>query len=161
MLLIRIFKKIRIIIKKIIFKFLYGSRIKMDKNVSFLKGFNVVFEGNGELKIGKECFFNNFCSINCLGYIEIGDYCLFGENVKLYDHNHCFIDSRKNIKDQGFSIGSIKIGNNCWIGSNVTILNNVTIGDNVIIGANCLIYKSIPSNKIVKSKGQLIFEEKS
>lgn len=85
---------------------------------------------------------------------------MFGENVKLYDHNHRFTDKQINFKDQGFKVGSIKIGDNCWIGSNVTILCNVSIGDNVVIGANCLIYKSIPSNTVVKNKNDLLIEDR-
>ena len=54
------------------------------------------------------------------------------------------------ISEQGFKIGKIKIGDNCWIWSNCTILNNVNIGDNVVIGAVCVVLLSIPSNTIVR-----------
>ena len=90
-----------------------------------------------------------------MGSITIGKNTLFGEGVKLYDHNHKYhfneLKELKISRDE-YKIGDITIGANCWIGSNVTILNNVEIGDNVIIGANNLIYKSIPSNTIVKAK---------
>ena len=89
--------------------------------------------------------------MNCLGKIEIGSNNLFGENVLLYDHNHRFSNLGVPVVEQGFSVGKIKIGNNCWIGSGCIILNNVTIGDNVIIGANNLVYQSIPSDIILKS----------
>lgn len=157
---IRVTKKLYIISKKTQFKLLYGNKIKMGNNVSFLKGFKVIFEGDGELSIGAGSFFNFNCSISCLGKTSIGQDCLFGENVKLYDHNHRFSNSELKIKDQGFKVGEIKIGDNCWLGSNVTVLNNVTIGDNVIIGANCLISKSVPSNSIVRNGTELMIEER-
>ena len=64
----------------------------------------------------------------------------------------------KNINEQGYSIGSVEIGNNCWIGSNVTILKDVRIGNGCIIGANCLIKTGtmIPENSIVQQNGDLI-----
>jgi acetyltransferase-like isoleucine patch superfamily enzyme len=69
------------------------------------------------------------------------------------NHKYGYNSENKLMTDRDdFKIGKIIIGNDCWIGSNVTILNNVDIGDNVIIGANNLIYKSIPSNTIVKAK---------
>lgn len=128
------------------------SILRIDKNVCFRNYCQISIFGNGKLLIGSGVFFNNFCSINCLGEINIGENTIFGESVKMYDHNHKYYSSFKSleIKRNEFNIGKIKIGNNCWIGSNVTILNNVEIGDNVIIGANCLIFKSIPSNTIVK-----------
>ncbi|MCQ6558874.1 acyltransferase [Paenibacillus mendelii] len=160
MLALRIYKKLYITVRKVQLKILYSNRITMGKGLSFLKGFKVVFEGEGKIVIGDGCFFNYNCSLSCIGKIEIGSDCMFGENVKLYDHNHRFSDPLVKFKDQGFKIGSIKIGNNCWVGSNVTILNNVTIGDNVVIGANCLIYKSIPSNTVVKNNSELLLEER-
>ena len=107
--------------------------------------------------IGANCFFNNSCSLNCLSRVEIGENSIFGEGVKIYDHNHKhnFHDGRLKIERNEFSIGKVTIGKDCWIGSNVTILKGVTIGDNCIVGANTLIYKSIPPNSIVKSKAEL------
>ena len=115
----------------------------------------------GELTIGDNVFFNNHCSVTCLGKIEIGDNTFFGEGVKMYDHNH-----KHEFRETGlyafpteFKIGQIKIGRNCWVASNVTILHNVTIGDNVIVGANCLIHKAVPSNTIVMRKEERIFKQ--
>lgn len=146
-------------LKKMYFKLNYGDRIKLSSDLLFRKGFKLLVMENGNLEIGTGCFFNYNCSISCLGDISIGNDSIFGENVKFYDHNHRFNDPEVLIKDQDYKIGTIKIGNNCWIGSNVTILKDVTIGDNVVIGANCLIHKSIPSNTLVKFQNELIFEE--
>ena len=131
--------------------------LKIGKSVSFRSYFQILMYPNSELLIMENTFFNNFCSINCLGKIEIGENTLFGEGVKLYDHNHKYDTSGSILKVErnDFTIDSIKIGKNCWIGSNVIILKNVEVGDNVIIGANCLIYKSIPANSIVKSSVNL------
>jgi len=99
--------------------------------------------------VGENCFFNNDCSLNALNSITIGSGCIFGENVRLYDHNHKFADSEKSIKEQGYTVKPISIGNHCWFGGNVTVLQGVQIGDNCVIGANCLIYKNIESNTVV------------
>ena len=113
----------------------------------------------GRLTLGDNISFNRNCSINCLSSIYIGDNCIFGESVKLYDHDHKFRDTSKLFSEQGFSLGSISIGTNCWVGSNVTILKNVSIGDNVVIGANCLVYKDVPSNTLVKNSGDIEFHK--
>ena len=113
----------------------------------------------GRVIISESVFLNNFCSINCYNRIDIGKNTLLGEGVKIYDHNHIYsFEPDLFVKRNEFCTSPVIIGNNCWIGSNVTILMGVTIGDNVIIGANCLIYKSIPSNSIVKHKEDLIIE---
>lgn len=88
--------------------------------------------------------------------ITIGNNTIFGENVKVYDHNHQYKDIQTHIYKQGYSYAPISIGSNCWIASNVVILKGVTIGDNCVIGAGCVIYKDIPSDTIVVNKQDLI-----
>ncbi len=121
--------------------------------------FHIRMGNSGKLQIGENCFFNNYCSINCLGSITIGNDCQFGENVFIYDHNHRYQDKTKLVSAQGYDVGSIKIGNNCWVGSNVTILKDVEIGDNVVIGAGSTIYKSISSNTTVVNHQNLVIKQ--
>ena len=109
----------------------------------------------GGVKIGKHCFFNNYCTLASRAGITIGDGSIFGENVKIYDHNHCYKDTNVPIKDQGYTSAPIMIGKHCWIGSNVIILKGVTIGDNCVIGAGCTIYKDVPDNSVVINQQNL------
>lgn len=148
--IIKIYKRIISFFKKIIWKILYLGNMKIGKKTVFYPGTHMTIDSDGKVCIGQNCFFNNGCSINALGKIEIGDYCIFGENVKLYDHDHK-IELNDFFKTQGFKIDSIKIGNNCWIGSNVVILSGVKIGNNVVIGAGTIVTKDIEDNCIIVS----------
>ena len=132
-----------------------NGKLLMGQSV-YLRKFCQIHIESGRLVIGNNTFLNNFVTINCLDHIVIGDNCLFGEGVKLYDHNHKYHNSHEIITKQGYTSGQITIGNNCWIGSNVIILKGVKIGDNVIIGANVLVFKDIPPNHIVKSQPPVI-----
>lgn len=134
--------------------------IKIGAYVRIKKYCSILLLPNAELTIGAGVFFNNYCSVNCVEKISIGENTMFGEGVKLYDHNHSINREDNNlsvIKDK-FETAPIYIGKNCWIGSNVTILKGVTLGDNVVIGANNLIYQSIADNTVVKSKTGYIIE---
>jgi acetyltransferase-like isoleucine patch superfamily enzyme len=135
-----------------------GYKLQIEDNVLFRNNCHVMINSPGQLHLKKGVFFNNYCSINCFGKITIGENTLFGEGVKIYDHNHLYSKSGDvlTVERNEFKTGYVNIGKNCWIGSNVTILNNVEIGDNVIIGANCLIYKSVSSNTVVKAKTEYI-----
>ena len=134
--------------------------IKVGRNFRARDHFNITIGKDGLLEIGENCFFNNNCSINCVGKIEIGNDNQFGEGALLYDHNHKYRDEKQLISDQGYNIGTIKIGNNCWIGSNVVILKDVEIGDNVVIGAGCVIHKSIPANSVVVNHQDLLIKQR-
>lgn len=137
---------------------LSASSVRIGNDFLARQHFCIRAENNGQLSIGDNVFFNNFCSITCMGKITIGNHCLFGENVRLYDHNHRFDQPGVPIQEQGFSVGEIRIGNNCWIGSNVVLLKNVTIGDNVVIGAGCIVHKSIPANTIYIQSSEAILK---
>ncbi|MBP1889147.1 acetyltransferase-like isoleucine patch superfamily enzyme [Clostridium moniliforme] len=95
------------------------------------------------------------------GEITIGKDTIIGENVKFYNYNHKYDNLDDKISNQGFNIGKINIGRNCWIALDVVILKDVVIGDNVVIGEGCIIYKSIPSNIVVKNNQSLIFSNKT
>ena len=127
--IIKIYKRIKSVFKIIIWKLLYGRKFKCCFFNVFYPETHITID-KGQLTIGKKCFFNHGCSINCMYKIIIGDDCIFGENVKIYDHNHNYKNNTL-IREQGFSTNEVIIGNNCWIGSNVTILKNVHIGNNV------------------------------
>ncbi len=126
------------------------SKVIVGDQVDIRNFFNLTIGKGAELTIGNKVFFNNNCSINCLDYIEIGENTLFGENVKMYDHNHQYDENQVFHKE--FTKSSIKIGTNCWLGSNSVILKGVTIGDNVIIGAGCIIHKDVPANSVIVNR---------
>lgn len=132
----------------------FGNSINLRNYIHIIVGKNAVLE------LGNNVFMNNFCSINCLDHVSIGENTLFGENVKLYDHNHAYKRDENclTVSHSEFTKASIKIGKNCWLGSNVTVLKGVTIGDNCIIGAGCVISKSIPENTTVINKQNLTSE---
>lgn len=154
----KILRGIKIISKTFYYKLKYGKRLKLGKNVHFRKGFIINISKNGKVVIGGGTFFNNYCSINCHHEIKIGKNNLFGESVKLYDHNHVFndknVDIEKNYKD-----GRIEIGNKNWFGSDVVILSKTKVGNHNVFGAGVVVNDSYGDNLIVKQKDGLVVKE--
>ena len=133
------------------------KKIILGQNISLRNYIHIIVQNGAFLEIKENVFLNNHCSINCLKHISIGKNTLFGENVKLYDHNHSYERNESGLKiyHQEFSKAPIIIGENCWLGSNVVVLKGVTIGDNCIIGAGCIIFKDIPANSTVVNNQNL------
>ena len=129
------------------------STIELGTDVTFRSFVSLEVSDNAKLTLGNRVFFNDHCTIRCGKEIEIGKDTMFGDGVRIFDHNHKY--SNYHIEKIKFTADKITIGKNCWIGTNVVILKGVTIGDNVIIGANALIYKDIPANSIVTSQEDL------
>ncbi|WP_249357670.1 acyltransferase [Lactococcus lactis] len=155
MLILKLKFHLKSLFLKWIYRLLYLKKFQFGTRLTFRDGFHLLVEKSGKVIIGNRVFFNNFCSINAMLSVTIDDDCIFGENVKIYDHNHCYQDRSQSISKQGFSTAAIQIGRNCWIGSQVTILKGVTIGDNSIIGAGVVVYQDVPENSIILSNGEI------
>ena len=156
----KLYWHIAAIVKILLYKLLFGKNLDFPLSSTFRERFNLTIVNGGgissKVMIGKNVFFNHDCSITCSGAtITIGDGTIFGENVRIYDHNHKYKDTTKSIKEQGYSAAPVSIGKHCWICSNVVILKGVTIGDNCVVGAGCIVYKDIPSGKVVVNKQNL------
>lgn len=104
------------------------------------------------LMIGNSVSFMNSCQISCMNRIEIGDGCLFGDNVFITDNYHGANSAEelsiRPIERKLFSKGEVIIGKNVWIGRNVCIMPAVKIGDGAIVAANAVVTKDIPANTI-------------
>ena len=153
MIALKILFKINCFFKLIFFKIIYRNKLSYGQKFTFRKGFSLIIDGkDAKVKIGDNVFFNNFCTIAAMESVTIGNNTIFGENVKIYDHNHQYKNPDIAIKNQGYNSEKITIGENSWIASNVVILKGVTIGNHSIIGAGVVVYKDVPDHSILLSK---------
>lgn len=116
---------------------------------------NLEVYGAARLKIGDRVAINKNCTIVARFSVTIGDDCLIGENVSIYDHDHEFAILGRPIIDQGFRGKGVRIGQRVWIASSVFIGKGVTIGDDVVIGAHSVITKDVPKNSVIFSEVSL------
>ena len=76
-------------IKLVLFTIFFDrENVQISWTVKFRKRFNYQFANDAEIKIGDNVFFNNDVSLNVLESLRIGNNTMFGENVKVYDHDH-------------------------------------------------------------------------
>ena len=133
---------------------LFGKgRVKIGYNIELSPSVNIQVHGNGFLSIGDRVYMNRGCMVSCHGKVNIGDGCMFGPGVKIFDNNHRF--GRLSGVTTDLNIGTVTVGRNCWIASDVILLKGAQIGDNSVIGAGCIINSSIPSNSIVRNVQKL------
>lgn len=135
-------------------KLFNNGKIEIGRNTEFAAYCDHEVHGNGKLIIGNRVYMNRYCMISAHDQVTIGDNCLFGPGVKIFDNNH--LHNPKTGVSTDLKTAPISIGKNCWIASNVVILKGSTIGDNCVIGTGCIIHGDIPSGSVVKCKQNLI-----
>ena len=114
------------------------------KNGSNVKVWNgVQIDSPSKLSIGKNVSINRNCILHAGGAITIGDDVLIGPNVVVYSQNHNFSKENLLIREQGYTLKAVSIGNNVWLASNTVVLPGVSICSDVVIGAQSLVSKSI------------------
>lgn len=136
----------RLVVKKTSEVF-FGKRIVSDGRLT------IIVERDGKLTIGERVYFNENTMISCIERISIGENCLFGPRVCLYDSNHEY-DAESGVKATS-QTAPISIGSGCWIGANAVILKGTTIGNNCVIGAGCVVSGHIPDGCVVTMERSL------
>lgn len=131
------------------------TKIILGKGKLYL-GRNLVIEpkgyistsAGGTLQIGDNVFINRNCYIGCRHSIKIGNNCILGPNVSIYDHNHKF--SINQILKNEYSTGEVVIEDGCWICDGAKILKGAYIGKGAVIGAGVVVSGVIEPHSIVK-----------
>ena len=80
--------------------------------------------------------------------LEIGKYCLIGQNLTLTPYSHKFADPNRYIVEQGGHMEKVTIGDDVYIGMGSTVMYSGNIGKGSIIGAGSTVVKPIPPYSI-------------
>lgn len=166
----------RVIIVKLTIKgTVNGWNISLEKGVRFVQSRDGVFNltgplwfhrycsfhtyGYGSLKICEKTSIGPFTIIAAMEKVTIGSNCMIAEYVSIRDHEHAYERPDLPMREQGWVIKPIEIGNNVWIGAKVTVMKGCKIGDNVIIGANSVVTRDIPPNSIAVGSPARVIRE--
>ncbi len=132
-----------------------GAAIRMGEKIQNRGAIYIGCKGEGKLTIGGHCFFNTNASITCMKEITIGEYCKFGNNLVIVDHDHDFREKGEEFPGKG-----IVIGDNVWVGADCVILKGVHIGDGAVIAAGSVVRKDVPAGNVYYEKREPIIEPK-
>lgn len=125
---------------------LFGDLIgmKVDDGFSLIPPF---FTTGGEnIRVGRNVFINQNCTMYDLGGIDIGDDVMIGPNVSIITSGHPLEPSQR----RACVVGKpIMIGRNVWIAAGVTIIGGVTVGENSVVAAGSVVTRDVPPNTLV------------
>ncbi len=126
-----------------------GSFCRITVSTEF-GGHKVKSKNKTRLKIGNNVDLGNNTFISANNNIEIGDHVITSAYVFITDHDHGFMDVKKNLHQQPLTEnGYVKIEDNVLLGIKSTILKNVKIGRHSVVAANAVVTKDVPAYCVV------------
>jgi acetyltransferase-like isoleucine patch superfamily enzyme len=98
----------------------------------------------GSLVLGTPVFINTGSTIVANHHIEVGDHCLIGDLVAIFDSDHHPLEPSRPTR-----VAPVRLGLNVWVGRSATILPGVTIGDHAVIAAGSIVTGDVPARTLV------------
>ena len=98
--------------------------------------------------MGAKVGFNFGCDVNGFGGLTIGDRTIIGPYTMIHTANH-EMNTDRPIPEQGWTLGPVVLGADCWIGMGVCILPGVTVGDGCVVGAGSVVTRDVEPYSIV------------
>lgn len=98
----------------------------------------------GYIKIGARTYLGTGTTLFGHKGLEIGEDCLFAQNITLTPYSHIFEDPNRIIFSQGGHSKKVTIGRDVYVGMGVCILYSGDIGEGSVIGSGAVVVKPIP-----------------
>jgi acetyltransferase-like isoleucine patch superfamily enzyme len=99
---------------------------------------------NGSLVLGERVFINGGATVVATDSIVVGDNCLIGDLVAIFDCNHHSTEPSRPAR-----VAPVRLGVNVWVGRSATILPGVTIGDHAVIAAGSIVTDDVPARTLM------------
>jgi acetyltransferase-like isoleucine patch superfamily enzyme len=117
---------------------------KVDESFSLIPPFYTT--GGENIRVGRNVFINQNCTMYDLGGIDIADDVMIGPNVSIITSSHPIEPSQR----RACVIAQpIVIERNVWIAAGATIIGGVTVGENSVVAAGSIVTKDVPPNTLV------------
>ncbi len=98
------------------------------------------------IRVGRNVFINQGCTLNDIGGIEIGDDVLIGPRVSLISSGHPVDPSQR----RGQIVAApIVIQRNVWLGAGAIVLQGVTVGKDSVVAAGAVVTRDVPPATLV------------
>lgn len=124
----------------------FGELIGQEVDASFSLMPPFYTTGGEHIRVGRNVFINQNCTMYDLGGIDIADDVLIGPNVSLITSGHPLEPSRRRAS---VVAKPIVIERNVWIAAGSILIGGVTVGEHSVVAAGSVVTRDVPPNVLV------------
>ena len=106
----------------------------------------VYSEQGRNIRVGRNVFINQGCTLNDIGGITLGDDVLLGPNVSLISSGHPLDPASRR---HAIVAAPIVLERNVWVGAGATVLQGVTVGADAVVAAGAVVTRDVPPATVV------------
>ena len=103
----------------------------------------------GFLRIGDGVVFGGRDTVNCYLDVDIGDHCIFADEVYVGDFDHRTDDLETPIQRQGIVKSPVRLAPDCWVGTKAVILRGTTVGAGSVVGASAVVRGRFEARSVI------------
>ncbi|MBM6545827.1 acyltransferase [Janibacter sp. YIM B02568] len=103
----------------------------------------------GTLRIGAKTVIGIRNTINTWIDIEIGQACIFADDIYVCDFDHVTDSLDVPIKDQGIVKSPVRVGDDVWVATKCVIIRGTDVGDQSVLAAGTIARGVYPARSIV------------
>jgi acetyltransferase-like isoleucine patch superfamily enzyme len=100
-------------------------------------------------EFGENVSLHDFCYIDAVGGVKIGDNARIAHNCSLISGQHRYDQPGRTIFDSDYTMAPIVLEDDVWLGAGVVILQGVTVGRGSVIAANAVVTKDVEPYSIM------------
>lgn len=98
------------------------------------------------VRVGRNVFINQGCTLSDIGGITIGDDVMLGPNVSLITSGHPLDPATRR---KVILASPIVLERNVWVGAGATVLHGVTVGVDAVVAAGAVVTQNVPAATVV------------
>jgi acetyltransferase-like isoleucine patch superfamily enzyme len=103
----------------------------------------------GTLRIGDKTVLGRENTLNCYLDLEVGPRCIVADWVYMCDFDHRTDDVHRPIKDLGFVMARVRIGDDVWVGVKASVLRGTDVGRGSVLAAHTVVRDEVPPFSVV------------
>jgi len=120
-----------------------GGSLVIGRRSGVMQGCEIAAGEGASVDIGDDVYIGAYVNIRSSRRITIGHNVRIAQFVSLIGGQYRYVSRDRLIREQGFDVGDVTIGDDAWLGVGVVVLTGASVGTGAVVGAGSIVTKDV------------------